>query len=151
MVGEVQDNVWPLPKFYFSVDISDVGQHLAFQEVTGLDIKADVIESSAGSSPVFSKIKMPGPVQSGVVTLKKGVFVKDNALFDWLSALRMNTVSRHTVTIRLLDQEGDATMVWMLSNAFPTKVTGTDLKADGNEVAVAEIELSHEGITIERS
>jgi phage tail-like protein len=39
-------------------------------------------------------------------------------------------------------------MVWTLTNAWPTKITGTDMKADGNEVAVETIELAHEGLVI---
>ncbi len=39
-------------------------------------------------------------------------------------------------------------MVWRLTNAWPTKVTGTDVKAQGNEVAVDTIEIAHEGLTI---
>jgi len=35
-----------------------------------------------------------------------------------------------------------------LANAWPTKITGTDLKADGNEVAVESIEFEHEGLTV---
>lgn len=42
MAGEVQDTVWPLPKFYFQVKIAD--QEAQFQEVSGLDIEAQVIE-----------------------------------------------------------------------------------------------------------
>jgi phage tail-like protein len=40
-------------------------------------------------------------------------------------------------------------MIWRVKNAFPVKVRGTDLKAEGNEVAVESIELAHEGLTIE--
>lgn len=39
-------------------------------------------------------------------------------------------------------------MVWTLTNAWPTKITGTDLKADANEVAIENIEIAHEGLTI---
>jgi phage tail-like protein len=39
-------------------------------------------------------------------------------------------------------------MVWTLKNAWPTKVTGTDLKAEGNEVAIETIEIVHEGLEI---
>jgi len=52
------------------------------------------------------------------------------------------------VTISLLDEEGKPTMVWTLANAWPTKVSGTDLKSEGNEVAVETIEIAHEGLTI---
>ena len=77
MAGEAQDNVWPLPKFYFQVKLGDT--EVAFQEVSGLDIEAQIIEYRHGNSPEFSTIKMPGIKKVGNVTLKKGVFVKDNA------------------------------------------------------------------------
>ena len=42
-------------------------------------------------------------------------------------------------------QSGDLT----LANAWPTKITGTDLKSDGNEVSIESIEIVHEGLTID--
>jgi phage tail-like protein len=148
VAGERQDPNWPLPKFYFEVDITDVGTKLPFQEVSGLDMETQVIEYRAGNSPTFSTIKMPGIAKSGNVTLKKGIFAKDNTFFDWQKKITMNTVQRSTVTIRLLDESGSPTMTWTLTNAWPTKITGTDLKSDGNEVAVESLELAHEGFTL---
>ncbi len=147
MAGEAQDKVWPLPKFYFQVQIA--GQEVAFQEVSGLDIEAQVIEYRHGNSKEFSTIKMPGIKKSGNVTLKRGVFKGDNTFWDWFNAIKMNTIERKEVVISLLDQEGSPTMVWTLKNAWPTKITGTDLKSDGNEVAVETLEVAHEGITID--
>jgi len=147
MAGEAQDSVWPLPKFYFQVKIGDT--EVAFQEVSGLDIEAQIIEYRHGNSKEFSTIKMPGIKKTGNVTLKKGVFVKDNAFWDWFNQIKMNTIERKTVVISLLDEGGSPTMVWTLNNAWPTKITGTDMKADGNEVAVETIEVAHEGLTIE--
>ena len=138
--------VWPLPKFYFEVKWDT--QVMSFQEVSGLDIEAQVIEYRHGDNPIFSTIKMPGMVQSGNVTMKKGVFVTDNKFWDWYNQIKMNTIKRVPVTISLLDEAGAPTMVWTLSNAWPTKITSTDLNAEGNEVAVEEIEIVHEGVTI---
>ena len=39
-------------------------------------------------------------------------------------------------------------MTWTLTNAWPTKITATDLKSDANEVAIETLELAHEGLTI---
>jgi len=39
-------------------------------------------------------------------------------------------------------------MEWALLNAWPTKITGADLKSDGNEAAVGTLEIAHEGVTI---
>lgn len=148
MTLEPQDRSWPLPKFYFSVDITGVGDNLAFQEVSGLDVESQIIEYRAGNSKLFSTTKMPGLSKTGNVTLKKGVFSKDNRFWDWYNQIKLNTIERQTVTIKLLDESGSPTMIWTLANAWPTKITGTDLKSDGNEVAVEKIEIAHEGLTI---
>lgn len=94
---------------------------------------------------------MPGIKKYGNVTLKKGVFKGDNKFWDWFNAIKMNTINREDVTIKLLDEEGNPTMVWSLKNAWPTKITGTDMKSDGNEVAVETLEIAHEGLTIDNN
>jgi phage tail-like protein len=60
----------------------------------------------------------------------------------------MNTIERQNVVIKLLDESGSPTMTWTLNNAWPTKISSTDLKSDANEVAVESIEIMHEGLTI---
>lgn len=138
--------VWPLPKFYFQVKWDS--NVMSFQEVSGLDVQSEEIKYRHGDNPVFSPIKMPGLKKYGNVTMKKGIFKGDNKFWDWLNQIKMNTIKRVPVTISLLDEAGKPTMVWTLTNAWPTKITGTDLKAEGNEVAVESIEIVHEGLTI---
>jgi len=138
--------VWPLPKFRFEVKWDDVVMH--FQEVSGLDVEAQPVEYRHGDSPQFSVIKMPGVKKYSDVTMKKGVFRGDNKFWDWFNEIKMNVIRRKPVTISLLDEGGAPTVVWALANAFPNKISGTDLKAQGNEVAVETIVISHEGVTI---
>jgi phage tail-like protein len=147
--GSSQGAPWPLPKFYFSVDITDVATDVAFQEVTGLDAEAQIIEYRAGNSKAFATIKMPGIIKSGNVTLKKGVFRADNKFWAWFAERKMNLIKRRAITIKLLDRDANPTMIWKLTNAWPTKITSTDLKSGGNEVAVETIEIAHEGVTID--
>jgi phage tail-like protein len=142
------EKVWPISKFYFTVDLGNGMKNASFQEVSGLDTESQIIEYRHGDSPTFSTIKMPGIVKSSNVTLKKGVLVKDNQFFDWYATIKMNTVKRVTVTIKLLDEGGNPTMTWTLQNAWPTKITVTDLKSDGNEVAIETLEIAHEGLVI---
>jgi phage tail-like protein len=141
--------VWPLPKFYFQVKWD--AEVMSFQEVSGLEVQAQPIEYRHGDSPEFSTINMPGIKKSGNITMKKGVFKSDNKFWDWFTQIKMNTIKRVPVTISLLDEAGAPTMVWTLANAWPTKISGTDLKSDGNEVAIESIEISHEGLTIDNA
>ena len=143
MAGEAQDNVWPLPKFYFQVDWGSSNTNLSFQEISGLETETQPIEYRHGNSPVFSTINMPGIVKNGKVTMKKGVFVKDNNFFDWYSKIKMNTIERQTVVIKLLDESGAPTMTWQLNNAWPTKISSTDLKSEGNEVAIEGLVIAN--------
>ena len=92
---------------------------------------------------------MPGIAKYGDVTMKRGVFVNDNSFWKWYDQIKMNTIKRQAVVIKLLDEKGGTTMKWTLENAWPTKITSTDLKSDGNEVAVDTIVVAHEGLTIE--
>lgn len=50
MAGEKQDAVWPLPSFYFKVEVDGIGE-IACKEVSGLDIEAQIIEYRHGNSP----------------------------------------------------------------------------------------------------
>jgi phage tail-like protein len=146
-MAEDKQSIWPLPEFSFVVEFGD-GKAAKFQEASGLDTETQPIEFRHGNSPVFAPIKMPGLHKVGDVTLKRGVIASDGDLWDWLNATKLNTVKRRTVVIKLLDATGTAKMVWTLNNAWPTKISGTDLKADGNEIAIESLELAHEGIAL---
>ncbi len=146
--GSKQGSTWPMPKFRFEVDLGTELKGVAFQEVSGMDVENQVIEYRASNNPLFSTIKMPGIVKYGNITMKRGVFINDNNFWKWHEEIKMNVVKRREVLIKLLDEAGKVTMQWTLSNAWPTKITSTDLKSDGNEVAVDTIEIAHEQITI---
>lgn len=147
MAGEKQESAWPLVEFHFQVTLGSKGV-ISFKEVSGLDMEFDVIEYRAGDSKVFSKVKMPGLKKSGDVTLKKGIFISDKNLWDWIGLVNMNTIQRETITISLLDESHTAVQTWELANAWPKKITVEGFKADGNNVAMETLILVHEGITI---
>lgn len=142
-------NEYPLSKFYFQVDWG--GTQIGFHEVSGLDIEVEVIEYRQGASPEFSKIKMPGMKKFSNITLKRGSFNGDNEYFSWLNTIQLNTVERRTITISLLDEEGNPAITWKVNKAFPVKLASTDLKAEGNEVAIETLEIAHEGLVIENN
>ena len=138
---------WPLPSFYFKVSVTDVGD-ISCSEVSGLETEYDMIEYRAGDSPVFTKQKMPGMRKASDVTLKKGIFKDDKAMWDWINSIKLNTIKRATVTISLLDESGKPVKTWELTNAWPKKITVEGFKADGNSVAMETLILAHEGIQI---
>ncbi|RGN31248.1 phage tail protein [Bacteroides oleiciplenus] len=138
---------WPLPSFYFKVSVTDVGD-ISCSEVSGLETEYEMIEYRAGDSPIFTKQKMPGMRKASDVTLKKGVFKDDKAMWDWINSIKLNTIKRATVTISLLDESGKPVKTWELTNAWPKKITVEGFKADGNTAAIETLILAHEGVTV---
>jgi len=141
-----ESEAWPLVKFSFRVKWGD--DEFIFQEVSGLSSETQVIEYHGGNSKVFSTVKMPGIQKFSNITLKKGVFMGDSNMWKKYNQIKMNTFKREQITISLLDEAQKPAMTWMLTNAFPVKITVTDMKSDGNEFAVESIELAHEGLRV---
>jgi phage tail-like protein len=140
-------NPYPLPVFSFTVEWGN--QRVGFSEVSGLTQENQPIEYRDGSFLEYSPIKMPGMRKFSNITLKRGIIKSDNAFANWLATVKMNTVSRRSLVISLLNEEHEPVMVWKVNNAFPVKVEGPGLKATGNEVAIESIELAHEGLEVQ--
>jgi len=138
---------YPLVKFHFQVDWG--GTNIGFTEVSGLDVETELIEYRHGNSPEYSKIKMPGMQKYGNITMKRGSFKNDNEYFQWWNTVKLNTIERRDITIKLLNEEHEPVITWKVKNAFPVKVQSTDLKGDANEAAIESIEVAHEGLTIQ--
>jgi len=140
--------IYPLPKFHFQVKwgVDRVG----FTEVTGMDFSQEVIEYREGSSPVFSKTKQPGMTKFSNLTLKRGTIATDTEFYKWIASMDpfKHAEQRRDITISLLDETHSPIMTWSAKNAFPVKYQASDLKADGNEVAIESLEIAHEGLTI---
>ena len=145
---------YPLPKFHFQVEWG--GTSINFTEVTGLDVTTEVIDYRHGASPDYHKTKQPGLTTYSNITLKRGTFHTDNEFYEWWDKTKLfeegnstGSVFRRDLTISLLNEKHEPIVVWKVKNAWPTKVTPTDLKADENAVALETIELVHEGIVIQ--
>lgn len=145
---------YPLPKFHFQVEWG--GTRIGFTEVSGLDVETEVIEYRAGNSPEYNKTKQPGLTKYSNITLKRGTFRSDSDYYNWWKenvnfeeGNKTGSKFRRNLTISLLDETHAPIVIWKVKNAFATKVQSTDLKADGNEVAIESIELVHEGLTLE--
>lgn len=138
---------YPIVKFHFQVEWG--GTQIGFTEVSGLDVETEVVEYRQGASPEYSKQKMPGMQKYSNITLKRGTFATDNEYYDWWNTVKLNKIDRRDITISLLNEEHEPVVTWKVKKAWPSKIQSTDLKADGNEVAIESMEIVHEGLTIQ--
>lgn len=141
------NNPWPQATFSFRATLFG-NVAVPFQQVAGLDSGTQNVEYRQTGGPAFSPVTMPALGRVGNATLRGGVFANDTAFWDWVSSIRMNTATRGTVTIVLLDESGFPTMTWTLTNAWPTRITGADPQFGGGEVAVESLEIAYETMAV---
>ena len=122
---------------------------ISFSEVSGLTVEREKIEYRGGASKEISKISMPGMAKNSDITMKRGVVVGDNELYEWFNTAAISQTERRDLTISLLNEALIPTMTWKVKNAYALKVEAPTLKADGNEVAIETIVIAHEGLQME--
>lgn len=83
--------------------------------------------------------KVQGFHTLGEITLKRGLISSDD-LRQWVAD------RPRTITITLLDEHHAPAASWTLHHAMPVKLAPADLNAQGSEVAIEELRLTHEGL-----
>ncbi len=92
---------------------------------------------------------LPGRRKSARVTLKNGV--GKSTLLEWYLQSMSEKFSRKNVTITLLDEKLKPVMVWDLTDAYPVKWSGPQLKTDQNAVAIQTLDLACGEISVKFS
>ena len=153
---------YPLTKMNFFVQVDGINAMAAFNEVTGIEATVDVIEFRQGNAHSLAPVKIQGLVKHGNVTLKMG-YTRNQQFKVWMmdcvNERRKETV-RKDITIELIDIVAkdspatavtavtDATLTWILKNAWVTKYTGVDLNSSNSEVAIESVEIAYEELVI---
>lgn len=140
-------NTYPMPAYHFVVQWG--GTRIGFQEVSGLNIQADAVEYREGSNPESQPLKMPGQIHYSNIVLKRGIVAKDNDFFAWINTIKLSKVERRDIVVQLLNENHEPVVVWKIRNAFPVRYSGPVLLANASEVAMEELELAHDGLTVE--
>jgi len=136
----------PLVSSWFGVEFQ--GQVVgAFRECTGLGSENEIVEYKAsGQKGEFVIKKVPGRLKWTNITLKRGVTDSMDA-WKWRKLVEQGKISdaRKNGTITMYNQQGDAIAKWNFTNAWPSKLSGPSANASNNEVAIEDLELTHEG------
>lgn len=137
----------PFKNFRFRVEIDNITS-AAFSEATVADSTTDAIEYREGTDPLHVR-KLSGLTKYGNITLKRGV-TDSMELYNWKKAIEESGAegsgARRSVSITIVDDEGNDKARWEITNAWPTKYDPSDMNAKGNEVVIEVLELVHEGI-----
>ena len=135
----------PYKSFNFIVEIDGIAS-AGFTECSGLSTETTVIEYREGSGGGIRKL--PGLRKYTNVTLKRGL-TANRDLWNWYKSLTDGILQRRNVSIILLADDRTEVARFTLSQAWPCKWIGPALNAKGNDIAIEELELAHEGFDFE--
>jgi len=119
----------------------------AFSDCSGLEatMEPKVIKEGGRN---YGAVQRSGPVSFATVILKRGMTTTRD-LFQWFSMVGNGAYAyRLAATITMFDSTGKGVLSWHLDKALPIKFKAGDLNAKGNEVAIEELHLAHEGLTL---
>lgn len=137
----------PLAGFNFLLESGGV-LRAGFSEITGLTSESDVIEYRTGADDMTNR-KIAGMRKYGNITLKSGLAASpDQDLQVWRQAVEKGDIQRLDVSIIIQDEQKQEQLRYNLRSAWPSKWVGPDLKAGASEMAIEQLEIAHEGVTL---
>ena len=138
----------PRPASHFRLNIGGKETVGMFRECAGLDSETTVIEQmSVGEDGKPAIRKVPGAEKWSNITLKRGVD-ENVELWKWRQKVVQEGPDEARVDgfIELIDYKGAPIARWKFVQGWPIKYTGASMNASGNEVAVEEVQICHEGM-----
>ncbi len=136
----------PLVSAWFGLEFQGVVTG-AFRECTGLGSENEVVEYKASAAKGEMVIKkVPGRLKWNNITLKRGI-TDTMDMWKWRKLVEQGdmTAARKNGTVTMFNQKNEPIAKWDFVNAWPSKLTGPSANAANNEVAIEELEITHEG------
>ncbi|MEM8961397.1 MAG: phage tail protein [Acidobacteriota bacterium] len=137
---------YPIPTYRFQVTVGQ--DQMAFNKVSGLKSGRETFDYRDGMDGLF---RMTGQKTSVEFTLSCGMVSSQSQLWEWLkSSISGDQPEKKDISISLTDEAGSVLLItWNIKNAFPTDMSVPDFDATSNDIALEELSLSAESMTIE--
>ena len=143
---------YPFTAFNFAVEINR-GQegaalvNAAFAECDGLEMTMDVKTIREGGSN-DRQIRLNGPVSYGTLSLKRGM--TDNFdLWKWFKDTVADPGLRADVEVVILAADGATERArFALTRCLPAKIKAPALNAKDGQIAVEELQVAYETLTL---
>jgi phage tail-like protein len=118
-----------------------------FSECLGLESTMQVEEYREGGRN-DGVLKFPGRIGGANIKLKRGVGLSTD-FWDWHQAYLNGTGKRRDGVIELLDDTASVVASWRFRRGLPVHWIGPNLVAGQSTVAIEELEIAHEGLSVQ--
>jgi phage tail-like protein len=146
--------IYPFTAFNFAVEIKVEGVAMqicdaAFSECDGLEMTMDVKTIREGGNN-GKQIRLTGPINYGQVTMKRGMTATFD-LWDWFNLMLTDPSLRSDAEVVIFAADGQTERArFLLSRCLPVKLKSPPLNAKEGAVAIEELQLSYESLTLKK-
>ncbi|KUR72078.1 phage tail protein [Novosphingobium sp. FSW06-99] len=145
---------YPPPAFAFSVGVSSASSPVlsgsidaGFQDVSGIDSSVEIVELVEGGLNTHVH-QLPGVTKHSNLVLKRGYVTQKSALADWAEQSVGSTLGSpivtQTISVFLLDANGNALVTWTFLNAWPVKwEVGPFDSTNSSKVLTQSLEIAY--------
>ncbi|MGF6870996.1 phage tail protein [Paraburkholderia sp. MM5477-R1] len=135
-----------------SVSLTGAQATAGFSEISGLEASMDVENYDAGGVN-GGTLRFPGRVKWSNLVFKRGMVaqrpISDTSdVWTWLQQFLDGQCVRKDGVITLMDESGAPALAWSWRRGLPIKWTGASLNAQQSQVAIEQLEIAHEGLTM---
>jgi phage tail-like protein len=116
-----------------------------FTECSGLESTLETEDYREGGR--IGILRFPTRVVPSAIRLRRGVTVSEE-LWNWHNGFIQGQGKRRDGLIVLQDDGHLPIKVWSFLNGLPTKWTGPSLDAGKSSVAIEELDIAHEGLSL---
>lgn len=147
-----ENRLAPLIPFRFELRFRQSGSDVgicsgAFAECSGLEATMEPKVIKAGGVN-YGAAQRAGQVSFATVILKRGM-TSTRDLWKWFFTVADGGYAhRIDVEIDVLNGAGEKVLAWGLKACLPVKFKSADLNAKGTEIAIEELHLVHEGLSL---
>ncbi len=137
----------PLVAFQFALELEGKIAG-SFQSVSGIGSETEVIEEKGtfAEGGTYNK-KIPGRLTWTEITLKRGV-TSTYDFWEWRQDVVDGKIddARTNCSIIAMDQTNSPIAGWDFELAWPSKISGPEMDAGGQDYMVEELTIVHEGM-----
>ncbi len=145
---------YPFTAFNFAVEIKVDGVAMqvvdaAFSECDGLEMTMDVKTIREGGNN-GRQIRLTGPLTFGQVTMKRGM-TSNLELWDWFNLMLTDQSLRADAEVVIFASDGETERArFQLSRCVPVKLKSPPLNAKDGAVAIEELQIAYEKLTLKK-
>jgi phage tail-like protein len=118
-----------------------------FKKCGGISTKHDIITETKVKDGKVIVFKQPGQLKVGDITLERG-YTDNMDIYAWRDLIVNGEVdkNRKNCTLLMYNQKDEPVAKWELFDCWPSELSGPDMDATSNDVAVEKLVLACERI-----